>query len=239
MMPFKTILVMTAMLLIVAFILFKCRQNEKEFIQSVEQTESVIKTPVHHYRDNGGTDHAEKPVAEASLKVIEASYKKTIDSLTGLLKIKPKQVNEIVQAGTLVESYFRPDINYIPNSIPFHDTINICGDTIFPSSIEINYQDAWLTLRGVLNEDSSWHYSLRDSLSFITYKKKTGFLKRELFLDAFSMNPGSTITGLTAIKITEARPKKWAVALFGGYGWNGKQWGLVGGAGLTRNLVRF
>jgi hypothetical protein len=218
----KAIIICCGIVALFAIVLFKCKQDDANFSSATKKISVVKNTPVRHYTDAGGTKHAEKPIAAGTLGEIETSYQHIIDSLSKLLKTKPKFIREIVQVSTVAAADFKPSIDTSPGK----------------ANIRVSYQDKWFSIDGVVSNDSSWRYAVKDSLSFITYRKKTGFLKKDLFLDAFSMNPNSTIKGLTAIRINEARPKKWAIALFGGYGFNGKAWGLVGGAGLTRSIVK-
>lgn len=191
------------------------------------KVEKTKKEPPVKYKDKGGTTHTEKKVAVADVKTIKASYQKIIDSLTDVIKIKDKQLKDVVAVGTKTTGTFKPVI----------DTIYI--DSI--PTVTASFSDNYLSIFGVVNEDSTWTYSYHDSLMLTTYWKKSGFLKlkKTLMLDAFSMNPNTTIEGLSAIKISEAKPKKWAIGFNVSYGYDGVKWKPVVGVGINYNIIRF
>lgn len=210
---------------IILLLLFTC--NQPKVVEPSKKVEQVKNTPPVKYVDKGGTVHTEKPVAVANIATIKASYERIIDSLTRVLKIKDKRITDLLAVGTTTTGTFKPKI----------DTVVIHGT----NTAVVSYQDKWLSVSGVVNEDSQWSYSYKDSLSFTTYNKKTGFLKlgRTLMLDAFSHNPNTTIEGLTAIKISKAKPKKFGIGVNVGYGFDGKVWKPVVGVGVNYNLIRF
>jgi len=210
----------TAVLIICILSVRSCTKPDIVVQPKIEEIKQTAPT---HYTDKGGTEHAEKMVAIGEVNALRGSYQHTIDSLSKLLKVKPKMIREIVQAGTETSG------DFIPTYILVDDSSNQLG---------VSYQDKWLKISGVTNSDTSWKYSITDSFTAVTYLKKTGLFRRTLFLDAFAENPNTHIRGLTGIRV-ERPVKKFGVGLNVSYAYDGLRWRPVMGVGLQYNLIRF
>ena len=221
-----------AILIIAAVMFFKFRNYQP----AVNTAASVINPP-HQYNDDGGTVHTEIPVEQVDIAGINKFYQQyydeyyshIVDSLTKLLHSKASNVSTIIEAGTQTEETF------IPNLDTAYDDANVM------QPVEINYKDKWLQLHGWLTDDSSWSYKAKDSLIFVVYAKKSGFLnlRSTLYMDAFSMNPHTQINGLRGINLNSSPFKKWGLGFSGGYMFNGQKFGPYIGIGINYNIIHF
>jgi hypothetical protein len=214
-------------LLAIILILVDVKCGKKEPAEQSKKVEKIKATPPKRYVDDGGTTHTEKPVAQADISTIKASYQKMIDSLKQVLKIKDKQIVDLLSVGTTTTGKFKPTIDtFYIDSVP---------------NVSVSYTDKWLSIFGLVGNDEEWKYTYSDSLTFTTYYKHTGFLKlgRTLMLDGFSSNPNTQIDGLTSIKINRNKPKKFALGFNISYAFDGKIWKPVAGVGLNYNIIRF
>jgi hypothetical protein len=214
-------------LVLVIIVLFYSKCGKQEPTPPSKKVEQIKADPPKKYVDAGGTTHTEKKVAVADISTIKASYERTIDSLKQVLKIKDKQLVDLLSVGTTTTGKFKPTI----------DTVYI--DSV--PSVSVSYTDKWLSIFGLVGNDEEWKYTYSDSLTFTTYYKKTGFLKlgRSLMLDGFSSNPNTQIEGITAIKINRSKPKKFSIGFNVSYAFDGTNWKPVAGVGLNYNIIRF
>ena len=212
-------------IIVVADVYEGCVKKRTE--KNIQQQEQIKNTPVTHYRDKDSIDHAEKPVAEVDLYAADMLYNHIIDSLRSVIKTKEGDIKAILQAGTETQQYFKPDIDYI----------NI-DTSVSQIADSVRYQDKWLTLKGSI-QTKEFEYTVRDSLTFVAYNKRTGLFTKQLFLNAFSQNPHTQINGLTAIKIDVPKPKKFGFGVFAGYTWDGNALKPTAGIGINYNIIRF
>lgn len=194
--------------------------------RKVENVEQKQNKPVTHYTDVNGVDHAEKPVVGADVTYINAFYQHIIDSLTKVIKAKPKDIKTIVAAGIEAKGSFEPEIEYV--------TLDTCVNQ-YPDTLR--YRDKWMSLMGSIR-DKKFNYIVADSLTFVMYQKKTGLFKKELYLNAYSQNPNVYIKGLTGIQVPQPNPRRFGIGVQVGYTWDGK-WQPYAGVGLSYNLIRF
>jgi hypothetical protein len=181
-------------------ILFLCNTPTKNDQPSADErkVEEISKKPPTTYTDKGGTTHTEKPTAVADLASLKYVYEKQIDSLLELLDTKQRELDYITGLSTETKGTFKPDV----------DTVYLNDSS---AQYSVNYSDQWLSISGVVNEDSTWKYQYNDSLALVSYyKKQKGFLnfKKDLYLDGFSYNPASTIKGLTSYKVKAPAAKQ-------------------------------
>lgn len=226
------LVILSIVVLIVLFSLVKSCQTP-EHTPVTGNTTFVVKPPTQ-YSDAGGTVHTETTVAQAvDIEGINLYYQGVIDSLVKVIKAKPKvaAVQNVALVGTETSASFKPKI----------DTIYIESSKLKPPMYTINYKDKWLKLKGFVNADSAWQYRVTDSIGLVTYwRRQHWYSKRELLIDGFSFNPNTHLTGLTAIKLNAAQPKKWGVGFVVAYG-VGKDLTLQPfvGVGIQRNFIRF
>jgi hypothetical protein len=176
-------------------ILFLCNKPEKKDHPTADANKVEVNknTPPTTYTDKGGTKHTEKETAVADLTTLKAVYKKQIDSLTYLLNAKQRELDYVTGISTTTTGKFKPKI----------DTVYVETDGGAVAQTSVSYSDKWLALKGIVDEDSSWFYKYRDSIILVSYYKRSGFLKlrSELYIDGFSLNPNTTISGLSSYKV--------------------------------------
>ena len=212
------------LILIIILVVKSC--NEK--LRSPVQDAITIQAPeVKHYVDDSGKQHAEvAAIATPAANMLDSHYQHIIDSLSKMLKSKPKDIEAIVDIGTNTTGNFKPVITTTDTSQNFNNT-------------SVDYHDKYLKLHGNLNKDSSWSYSIHDSLTIVTYLKRKGWFGHQLYLDATAMNPNTSIKGITGIEISGYKPHKWGIGVNVGYGFNGVAFSPIVSVGLQRNFIRF
>lgn len=189
----------------IILLFFLCNKHDKkpDEQQPTNATKAVVKvteTAPITYTDKGGTKHTEKQTTVADLETLKSVYQKQIDSLTDLLNAKQRELDYVTGISTEATGKVKPKI----------DTVYLerGGKTVAQTSV--SYSDKWLTFKGVVDNDSSWSYHYRDSIILVSYYKKSGFLKlhSQLYIDGFSLNPNSKISGLTTYSVKAPEKKQ-------------------------------
>lgn len=181
-----------------------------------------------YWKDAYGREHAQKEVAEAKYETIKAVYGPVIDSVLKGLKIQGKQMESLNIAGI-------SNSNHVALSV---DTIHKDSTTEY----RFHYDDKWIKLAGIIGQNSALDYTTYDSLIITSYYKRSGFLglgKKTSYVDAYSLNPHSHITGMQSIRIATEKPKRFGLGPYVGYGWNGRQWAPNIGFGLNFSILKF
>lgn len=183
-------------------------------------------------RSVSGTVITENKAVQANRDVWQNEYYKSLyEELKEQLKLKDKQIEQLTAVGSYTEGQATAKI----------DTVQIYGDTGHFEN-HFTYADKWLYLRGKVVDDAlELDYRITDSIQLVTYTKRKWFLgRRETFVSGFSLNPKTRLEGLQQVKLTESiKPKKWAIGLQAGYGFNGAGLSPYVGIGVTRTLIRF
>jgi len=149
-------------------------------------------------------------------------YQGIISNLTKKIEgnVKDAHVKDATIISSQTEGAFKPEITWdstLRNIIP-----SVIGDstsTIAKYNLQypaVAYKDRWLNLKGNLHPDSTWTYTMYDSINIVGYEKKTGFLKHEIFIDVTSNNPHTKIESLKAFRI-QPKPKTWGIGISAGY----------------------
>jgi hypothetical protein len=189
--------------------------------------QNVKEVPVTYYRDKKGIDHAEKPVAVLNNKQVDQHYQYIIDSLIKLIPAKKKNIETITDIALQTKGSFEPTISY--------KILDTCVSK-YPESVV--YEDKWLSLKGDI-ATKKFTYSIKDSITAVTYKKRVSLFKKELYENIFSSNPNAVISGITSVKIDQAKPIKFGIGLQIGYSWNGSSFKPTVGIGVSYNIIRF
>ncbi|RFM30017.1 hypothetical protein [Deminuibacter soli] len=225
----KERLIIVALLLVIAYMslttCFKKAQQNQVLTKLVETKNDTLQ----HKKDEAGREHGEKIMAEADIALLKTAYTQQIDSITAILKIKDDQLQSYTGITTTTSGTVRPRI-----------------DTIYLDSgrqeYGLNYNDRWLSLKGTIGAKPILNYTLQDSLVITTYTKKTGLFglgKKEVYIDAFSLNPNMRVTGLTGFRVPVKQPGRWSIGPFIGYGYSGNKWAPTGGFSIQYSLIRF
>jgi hypothetical protein len=221
---FYFIVLAIALVIATSFAISKCNKK-KEVTHTIKQ-QAVKDAPVQHYTDNAGTDHAAKPVAEAQdNEAMLDYYQSIIDSQATLLDVKSKYIKEHLSVGTV-------------STGSVNGTAQDYDEKAQPCPDSLQFMDRWF--KGIASKDTGWHlnYQVKDSIVFNQYEKKKGWFSRQLFMDGYSLNPNTRITGLSNIKITPAK-KRWGIGATIIVTYDGSKWKPVAGVGLQYNFIRF
>ena len=236
---YSIIKILLLFLILLLFIgIFKSCHNKYISTPTIDSNTVKIVAPIYH-TDDSGIVHAENKVVtpfapiQGTETVAQASlvnyYKGIIAQLSSRLKVQSESINNITQVGTNTSGEFKP----------IKDTeLVTMGDTTKQID-KISYSDKWLSIRGDINDTSAWEYSINDSLTIVTYLKKTGWFNHQLYVDAFAQNPNTHIKGLQSIKLDLPAPKKWGIGVSAGYYFNGINFSPGVGISVQRNLIRF
>jgi hypothetical protein len=215
-------------------------KNYKELIKTQNQT-------VKQYKDENGSLHSQIKIFQTRKENMELFYGKQIDSLAAILNIKQKQLTDVLIIAKKTDGKFKVKIDTI--IVKRTDTVVEGSDFDFTFALDttynVEYADKWIDFRGkysTVEEKFTGEYKTYDSLTFVTFYKRKGFLnlgKKEWYLDVSSANPNSVITNVKNFKIVDERVKRIGIGPYIGVsvGDNLKLKPQVG-VGLHYSLIR-
>lgn len=210
---------------------FRACNHGQPALTSSSKGEVIPKQIPKSYKKPSGTVHTETKVVQAEHDFwLDQYYQSLLKGARDSLKITQDQLKEVIAAGVTSDGSYTLPLK--PDTVLIHDTLS-------PARI-FKYQNRFISLAGRIDQDSiDIAYKSFDSLTFITYtKKKNIFSPRELYLNAFSMNPNSSIKGLQSVKLT-VPPPKWAIGINAGYYFDGNSFKPGIGIGITKTLIRW
>ena len=216
-----------ALIIVIAALSFQTCVKKQAQVISQQKTIEYLHDTLMQYKDAAGSEHAQRALTEAQLSVLKAAYKTQIDSLTDRVGIQAKQLQSVTSIGTKTEGKIKPDV----------DTI-VQADSSREYSFQ--YSDKWLTLNGRIGAGSFIDYSMRDSLiASVFFKRKNWLAKKQLFLDAFSLNPNAKVTGLNGYKIPYRIPGRLGIGPYVGLSYLNGHVQATFGFSLHYSVVRF
>lgn len=241
-------LIIVVLAVAVLLLLFKSCQRP---VDAPTKGGTTVNTP-KQYTDADGTVHTEvKAFTDADMANVNEYYQGVIKNLTDKLKgnVKPSDVKDATIITSKVDGKFKPNIDwekiytpdsniYLPNPIDTSKFKQLLAVGKVDSVQKITYKDRWLNLNGYVHPDSTWEYTMFDSINIIGYEKKTGFLKREIFIDVTSNNPHTKIESLKAFRI-QPKPKTWGIGISAGYIFDGTTIKPGISIGLTKTFIRW
>jgi hypothetical protein len=225
----KTTLILIAFIMLVGWGL-----TVRSCIAERHKKQQVIALPIQnpndstsHYRDLYNRDHAEHQQAIADIKTLKAYYPHIIDSVCKSLDIKSNALQSLAAIGMHSDN-----------------TVQILIDTVYVDSshkqaLRLKYDDRWITLRGTISDNPEIHYTTYDSLIITSYRKKTGWFKHAVYVDAYSLNPHSRIDGVTGIKVDQVIDKRFGIGPYIGYGYDGQRFRPSIGLSVNYSLIKF
>ncbi len=213
--------VIVALIAAIAILSFRACVSRGEKLDQYKEVVQLQHDTIVQYQDVAGNQHAQVAIQQADMEFLKALHAKEIDSILYLLNIKDKQVQGVTMASTSTAATIKPRV-----------------DTVFVDSshtdYNLTYTDKWLKINGKIGSNNFLKYSYKDSLIFTTL-----VTKNLLRVDAYSLNPNTTITGLTSIKIPIPKEKKWGLGPYMGYGFDGNKMQASAGISLHYSLIRF
>lgn len=202
--------------------------NKPVILHNVERIVQIKDDSIDYWRDRYGTEHAQKLMANAELAVLHTAYGPLLDTVLKTLKINKNQLEQLTAIG-----------------LGSSGSVRLRVDTVFVDSsanYRFSYSDRWIDLKGNIGQSSTLDYTTFDSLIITGYHKRSGFLglgKKKTYIDAYSLNSHSRISGMQGVQILKERRKPWSIGPIAGYGWNGERWSPFVGVGVGYALVRF
>lgn len=160
---------------------------------------------ISYYRDAAGNSHAR--IEQLVLSV--SQMKAVTDSIAGVLKIKPSQINRYVTISAAIDTVVKPQ--YIP--VIVHDTVRV-GDTVRIDSLpgyKIDFKDSsFLSIQGTVPSKEGLRVSLKAGLSFTEYSKRGKVLglplgPKQTFIDVGTNNPYLTFSRAASYKVADKR----------------------------------
>ncbi|MFA6057303.1 MAG: DUF6549 family protein [Taibaiella sp.] len=197
-------------------------------LTNIERITQIRDDSISYWKDKFGREHAEKQMAVASYQEIKIVYGPLMDSVLSALKIQGKQLEQLTVIG-----------------MTSSNRVNLKVDTVYVDSAaqyRFAYKDRWIDINGMLGNNSYLEYTSFDSLIISGYTKRRGFLglgRKETYIDAYSINPHSKMSGLQGIQISKERPKRFGIGPYVGYGYAGGRWLPMVGVGLNYSLIKF
>lgn len=218
------------------------RKEYDKVLSANDSTKNVMKT----YVDENGKLHAQVETADVDKKIYDQINSRQIDSLSRLLKSKPKDINGITSVTTQDNGRFRVPLDsnhYVVSYVAGRDTVH---DTI--ATYEFDYEDRWLRFTGTISDDSlTGTYSITDSLTIVSLQKRSKLGKLDFlhlgpmktFVDVTSTNPNTRYLNMRDVELKEVKKLNWSVGPYLGYGWNGTAWTPSVGISVQYSLFRF
>lgn len=199
-----------------------------EVFTNIERIREIRDDSINYWKDVAGREHAQKIMAVAEMNVIKEVYGPFMDSVLHALGNINGQLNQVTVMG--VASTGRVQLRV--------DTIYIDST----QAMNFNYKDRWIDITGTIGRESYLQYSTFDSLIVSSFTKRRGFLglgRKDTYIDAYSLNPHSKISGLQGIQIAKERPRRFGVGPYVGFGYAGGRWWPMMGFGLNYSLLKF
>ncbi|WP_343302838.1 DUF6549 family protein [Chitinophaga niabensis] len=217
--------IIVALLVVIGILATRSCHRKEKVITSIETIQDIRDDSVRFWQDLAGREHAEKQVAEGSISALKIYYKSEIDSLKRIFRMKENALQSFVSAQTETKGSVVLKVD------------TVYGDT--SKTYQFHYDDRWISLQGEIAKEPFIRYSVRDSITFVTYSKKKGLFTKETYVDGFSQNPNTRITGLTGIRVNNAKSKRFGVGPYAGYGFNGTRWTPSAGIAIQYSLINF
>jgi hypothetical protein len=183
---------------------FKHKNAERAAkVAAKEQTAEIAAIHQHmndtvtHTTDANGIDHAEKTLIQGDAAAVKIFYKKQMDSLCDVLKIRDNQVSGMYTSLSNVSGTFTTSVDHVGLNTPDG-----------PGEVRhFVYADSFLEEEGwVDSARADVSYTMRVPVHITTFWTRRWFLgKKHYFVDGYCDNPNAVITGLTAVQINSKK----------------------------------
>lgn len=153
---------------------------------------------------------AELSQTQSSKKILQQVFSKQLDSVSKILNIKKKDITGVTTITTSTSQDIKTSVT------TSKDTSHLPGlkpDTT-KKIYSFNYNDDFLNLSGILKspfDTVAIKYHNTDKLSLVQRN-----IKDKIIIDAFSLNPHTSVTGMTSFNVSLPKVKHWGVGVAGG-----------------------
>lgn len=208
---------------------------------TIENMGNQIKT----YVDENGNLHGQVEVLKIDKKTYAGLNPAQMDSLAQSLGTKVNKINSILNLSMANQGQLAAIIDTQYKIIMSKEIINSKEVTRRDSVryFTFKYDDKFMDFKGKIDSGKlTADYKLRDSLTFITFHKNTGFLglgKKKTFIDVQTQNPNVTFSRMQKIELTSEKVKKFSLGPCVNYGFNGEKFQPSIGVSLQYSLIRF
>lgn len=200
-----------------------------------------IKTSV----DENGNLHGQVEVLKIDKKTYAGMNAAQMDSLAQSLGTKVNKINSILNLSMANQGQLAAIIDTQYKIIMTKEIVN-STEVIRRDSVRyftFKYKDEYMKFNGKIDSGKlTADYSLKDSLTFVTFHKNTGFLglgKKKTFIDVQTQNPNVSFTQMRKIELTSEKVKKFSIGPCVNYGFNGAKFQPSIGVSLQYSLIRF
>jgi uncharacterized protein DUF6549 len=221
----------------------KARENEALRELSVINDSSLNRTIIN-WKDKYGNEHARVEQLFVEKKLLNNK----VDSIAGVLKIKPKQVTAFSKTGETidikgklhVEPVYR-DTSKAHNLSDVYATNNIDTNKI---GYNFSWADAWVNVKGNIGITDSINITGTDTLKRTDYWKRKWFLgSKHYYTDFSNSNPHIKVTGFNGVELYK-KNKNWSVGIDASIGYplnsfNLNKPTLFIGIGVQKTIFRF
>ena len=209
--------------------------NKKDTDRMLELTQQQLET----YRDKDGKQVARITYLE-NQRVTDILDLETKDSeIRELQELVKKYKGELRKGGsaTIIKGETRVDTVI--------REVAVSGDSIYPTYSSPVALGRWVVGNVSANRDSiALDLSIANEYHVVMGRERSGFLglgKRRPFAEVTNQNPYSETTSIRTYSVDRARPLRWGIGPYVGYGWSdgGIRPGFTTGISLNYNLIRF
>lgn len=183
-------------LLFVAFEYNGCKKKKK--LKEVKNAIQLSTDSSKYWKDQYGQEHIQKQQLIASKETLDFLYKGYIDSVSTLLKIKNKQISELVKINIEYSGKGSTQIK--------HDTIRTTDSFYVQQSF--NWRDEYFNIDGILfNDTISLKYTGEIPINYTSFWKRKHKLlgikygRKIYYIDVYSTNKSVKLSGLQHIKV--------------------------------------
>ena len=226
---------MGAIILILAFLIFKTSFKNKEYVSTIENLKGELKiTKDSEGRQSARIDFVEAQNVNQLLKIRTSDFEvKELQSLVEKYKseLKKKGSATIIKGETVINTITKEVI--------------VKGDSIYPTYIgTVNLQE-WVVAKIEASKDSiGLDLKVKNDYLVVIGREKSGFLglgKGTPFVEVTNNNPYTETKSIITYSVTDEKPRKFGVGIIAGYGVTAVN--IVPqpmlGVGLSYNLIRF
>lgn len=235
----------------VFYFIEKIKNNKLEQIKSTLELEvNYANNNLQKFKDDAGFYRAKAQSAETNLKSFKEVYSKEIKTLNkefSDLKKNYKNLRGLYKISLETNKKLTLKLDSIPNDTTYNDNGTI-ENIVY--NREFNYSDKWSNINGKIGVNSNFinddyiflEYTVRDSITFISYFKKTGGLfsnKKDLYIEGKSHNKNTQINGIREVIINNVDIPTWSIGFQAGYGVTENGLGWYAGLGVSKTIIRW
>lgn len=224
-MKIKPLLIIGILVAIALFLSVRgCTKYRNSYLDTTAYL-SMTEAKFKDFKTTTGLNAASANQQILTLNSLLAAKKREVERLRNELKIKPKNIKQIVEV-----------------TLEGKDSVILMRDTLYypetpdspPAPIPYVYEDKWNSFQAFLEGDQiGLLYAITDSLTLVTTKENGGTQ-----ITAMSSNPAIRITGLSSVTVQDKKVGRFGIGPSLTVGYTNKPV-FVPGIGVHWSLIRF